>query len=264
MTHEPDQAQPTPIAQGLPSLIARRWWVLVQVIAFGVAAYCSVRAAHILNETSHSVFDNFDDAIGWLGAALLATLVVAWTPSTPATKPREWPDQLLAWLRSNWVELALLAALFAAGFFMRFFRFQDTLSPVDGLCCEEHINGGVAFRTLEGERPLLFPTERWASALGFMVFGENTLGLRFFFTALGGAELVVIYLILRQIVSFPAALFGLGLYAAAWWPSLANRHAFETGVFFATPLRPPPCARDQGEERGDVCRDGRAGRTALV
>ncbi len=233
MTDETAQAPRLDTVAGLASLARSRWWAVVQAAAFGAAAFFAIRAARILNEERDSVFRKFDDGAVWLGVALLATLVFAWTPVLARTDVRQWQAAIARWCRAHWLELLVVGGVLAFGFFMRFYRFQGTLAPLDGLCCEEHINGGVAYRVVEGDRPLPFPLARWASAVGFVLFGEDTFGLRIVFAAFGAAELVVLYLLLRHLVSVPVAIFGLALYAAAWWPSLANRHAFEVTVFFA-------------------------------
>lgn len=205
--------------------------MLVQALALVAAAFFAIKGARILNEPPQGVTDNFDAGVLWLGLALLATLLVAWRPTLPKVSAGSWAAALREFWRAHWVELLLFTLIFGFGIFMRTYRFGGTLPPADALCCEEHINGGVAYMALQGERPLLFPLERWGSAAGFLIFGENTLGLRFFFVVMGIATLVPLYLLLRQMVSVPVALFGLALYAAAWWPSLANRRASE-GTFF--------------------------------
>lgn len=202
------------------------------------AAALAYNGARILNDSPRralAVLDNFDQAAPWLGLALLATFVAAWQePRLPHISPRSSGAALLSFCRAHWVEVALFAVILAFGIFMRVYRFGDTLPPADGLCCEEHINGSVAYRALEGDRPLLFPLVRWGSAAGFLLFGENTLGLRFFFPVMSIATLIAFYFLLRQLVSVPAALFGLALYAAAWWPSLRSSLTAEGTIYSVT------------------------------
>jgi hypothetical protein len=45
------------------------------------------------------------------------------------------------------------------------------------------------------------------------------------------ATLVIFYLLLRQLVRAPAALFGFALFAAAWWPSLRARQPSEGTIY---------------------------------
>ncbi|MCH7699671.1 MAG: glycosyltransferase family 39 protein [Chloroflexi bacterium] len=199
-------------------------WDLVQAASLFAAAGFAINGARILNNSPHSqdlLLDNFDSAALWLGLALLALLVAAWPPARVRLGvirrdvTKIWGD--------HYVEALLFFGIIGVAVFMRFFHFGDTLPPEIGLCCEEPINGGVAFDALNGDRPLDFPLVRWTSALGFLTFGETTMGLRFFFPVMGLATLIVFYFLLRQLVSVQSALFGLALYAVAWWPALRNR-----------------------------------------
>ncbi|MCH8950144.1 MAG: glycosyltransferase family 39 protein, partial [Chloroflexi bacterium] len=203
-----------------------RGWALIQALALLAAAAFAYNGARILDaapRTTKPLLNDFDSAMLWLGLALLALLLAAWRPVRLALTPGAWRPAIVSLWRDHRLEIALFALIIGAGVFMRFFRFGDTLPPEIGLCCEEHINGGIAYNALHGERPLLFPLVRWTSALGFLVFGETTFGLRFFFPVMGVATLVVFYFLLRQLVSVQTALFGLALYAVAWWPALRNR-----------------------------------------
>ena len=207
---------------------------VVQGLALLVAALLAFNGARILNASprlSTPVLEHFDESALWLGLALLALFVAAWPAGRPAIAPREWPRALVNYWRAHRVEILLFAAIFAFGVFMRLYRFQGTLSPSDGLCCEESINGGVAYKALQGQRPLNFLLTRWGAAAGFLLFGENTLGLRFFFVVMSIVTIIIFYLLLRQLVRVPAALFGLVLFAAAWWPSLRARQASEGTIY---------------------------------
>ncbi len=216
----------------LHALLRLRAWPLVRAGALVAAALFAFNGGRILGDSSPSavpVLDNFDEGALWLGLALLATLLAAVdrlrAPSLPSRAA------LIEFGRTHWIEIALFAGIFAFGVFMRLYRFGDTLPPSNGLCCEEHINGGTAYVALHGQRPLLFPLGRWASAAGFLIFGENDLGLRFFFPVMSIATLALLYALLRQLVNKQAALFGLALYAAAWWPSLRARQAIEGTIY---------------------------------
>ncbi len=204
----------------------------MQALALVAAAVLAYNGARILNETPIALRESFDEGVLWLGLALLALMLAALDPALPKVSPRSWARGLAGFCRAHWAEILLLALVFGFGLFMRLYRFGGTLPPSDGLCCEEHINGNVAFKVLEGDRPLLFPLVRWSVAGGFVLFGETTLGLRFFFLVMGIATLVLVYLLLRELVSRPVALFGFALFAAAWWPALSNRRPSE-GTFYA-------------------------------
>ncbi|MEX0785451.1 MAG: glycosyltransferase family 39 protein, partial [Dehalococcoidia bacterium] len=229
MTDKPPRESRTGVWQALAPV---RGWTLVQSLAVVAAAAFAINAARLLNEPPHSrepFFPNFDQAMLWLGLALLATLVVAWRPSIPKLAVDR--AALRSWARAHWREATLFALILGFGIFMRTYQFGGLLPPSDGLCCEEHINGGVAYLALEGDRPVQKALVRWASAGGFFLFGETTLGLRFFFPVLSVATLVLFYFLLRRLVSIPVALFGLALYSAAWWPSLRARQTTEGTVY---------------------------------
>ena len=100
----------------------------------------------------------------------------------------------------------------------------------NALAFEETINGSMAYRILLGERPLMYPV-RYLDAVGLWFFGETTFGLRFFGIAMSIATVPVFYLLLRQLVRVPVALFGTALLAAAYWPSLVNRETSATTFF---------------------------------
>jgi hypothetical protein len=191
----------------------------MRAMATAAAGLFAYNAARILNERPQAVVRNFDEGALWLGLALLSLLIVAWPDSTPRVSLRAMWGALVSFWRAHWWELALFTLLFGFGVFMRVYEFGGSLPPANGLCCEEHINGGVAYRALQGERPLLYPLVRWGSAAGFLIFGETTLGLRFFFVVMGIATLVPFYLLV------------LALYAAAWWPSLSSRQTSEGTIY---------------------------------
>ncbi len=199
------------------------------VVAAGVFAYNGARILNNSPRSADAFLANFDSAAVWLGLALASLVLAVWQPSKPkldsvrAAIVKIWSD--------HYIEALLFAGIIAVGIFMRFFHFQGGLPPEVGLCCEEHINGGAAYDALEGERPILFPLVRWTSALGFLVFGETTLGLRFFFPVIGVATLIVFYFLLRQLVSVQSALFGLALFAIAWWPALRSRQTSEGTIY---------------------------------
>lgn len=155
---------------------------------------------------------NYDEVVFWLGGALACLAVVAWDGRRP--QPRTWPSRLAAFLRQHRIELLLLMAIVALAAFMRLVRFGD-FPPSGFICCEEAINGGVAYRVLHGERPLGFPLVRYPTALGLLLFGESATGMRLPFVILGILTIIPFYLLLRELVSAPAALFATALLATA-------------------------------------------------
>jgi hypothetical protein len=229
-----DASQPSKRPARIGGWLRRPSWSLVQNLTLVAAAIFAFNGARVLNDSPKLTtpnLDNFDKAALWLGLALLALLAAAWPARRPKLTPREWPRALAAFWRAHRIEILFFVAIFAFGVFMRLYRFGGTLPSPNGLCCEEHINGGVAYKALQGDRPLNFLLTRWTAAGGFLIFGENTLGLRFFFPVLSIATLVAFYFLLRQLVSVPVALFGYTLFAAAWWPSLRARQASEGTIY---------------------------------
>jgi hypothetical protein len=75
---------------------------------------------------------------------------------TAAEAEKRAGSELASFWRAHRVEIVLFAAIFAFGVFMRVYRFQGTLSPPDGLCCEERSRRRRACKALQGQRPLNF------------------------------------------------------------------------------------------------------------
>jgi hypothetical protein len=206
-----------------PSL--RRMWMLVQAGGLAAAVAMGVQGSLILNERN---MPHFYEGVKWYGAALLALLVFAWDPALPRAEGG-WRNAISRFWSKHRLEILLFAAILAFGIFMRLYKY-GVLPPHDTVVFEEGINGGVAYRVLQGEPHLTFPLARYASAAGFFLFGENTLGLRFFFILSGIVLIPVFYLLLRELVSVPIALFGTLLLAASYWLSFFTRLASEVGT----------------------------------
>ena len=156
---------------------------------------------------------NFYETIGWLGLALLCLAVVVWDGARP--RPTTWPARLAAFLWSHWWEVPLVLAIAGFAVFMFTFRFGE-FPPSDFICCEENQRGAQAHEILEGVHGLISPLIMYPVALGFLLFGENTLGLRFFFLVAGVLMVPVFYLLLRELVRPQAALFATVLLASSW------------------------------------------------
>ncbi len=184
----------------------------VQIAAalFG-AAFAYLGFSHF--EPVHSRAPNFDETAGWLGLALLCLAVVAWDGARP--HPTTWPARLATFLRRHWWEVALVLAIIGFAVFMRTFRFGE-FPPSDFICCEEHARGRFAQQILDGSRPLVSPLVYLSVASGFLLFGENTLGTRLPLLTAGVLMVPVFYLLLRELVRAPAALFATVLVASSW------------------------------------------------
>jgi len=170
----------------------------------------------------------FDEALVWYGFALVALAVFAWDARF-ARPEQGWRRSVRSIWSKHRFEVLALALIFGFAVFMRFYKL-GVLPPKNGLAFEEALNGNIAYRILLGERPLMYPV-RYLDAVGFWLFGETTFGLRFFGIAMSIATVPVFYLLLRQLVRVPVALFGTALLAAAYWPSLVNREASATTFF---------------------------------
>lgn len=156
---------------------------------------------------------NFDATAGWLGLALLCLAVATWDGARP--HPSTWAARLAAFVRRHWWELALVLPMVGFVVFMFMFRYGE-FPPSNLICCEERLRGEGGFEVLQGGRPLQFALSRYSTAFGFLLFGENTLGLRFPLILAGVLIVPVFYLLLRELVRPPAALFATALLAASW------------------------------------------------
>jgi uncharacterized membrane protein (UPF0136 family) len=220
-----DKAEEDPAGGSTHRRLLRRVWMLVQAAGLAAAVAMGVHGSLLLDELG---MPHFYEALRWYGLALLALVVFAWDPALPRAE-EGWRKAISRFLSKHRLEILLFAAIFAFGIFMRLYKY-GVLPPHDTLVFEEGINGGVAYTALQGAPQLAFPLARYASAAGFLVFGENTLGLRFFFILSGIVMIPVFYLLLRELVSVPIALFGTLLLAAAYWPSFFDRQAFHVST----------------------------------
>ncbi len=158
---------------------------------------------------------NFDVSAGWLGLAFVCLAVVVWDGAWP--HPTTWPARLAAFLRRSWWEMALVLSM--VGFVV--FLWQNFLfgefPPSNLICCEEGLRGANGFAVLrEGARPLAYPMSVYSIAFGYLLFGESTLGLRVPLLLASVLTVPVFYLLLRELVRVPAALFGTALLASMW------------------------------------------------
>lgn len=159
----------------------------------------------------HESRANFDEALLWLGLGLVCLAAVNWEGPLPrVTFSRRGA---LVLIRRYWWELAALTAIVGFAAILRLQLFNELSGVVYG---EEADNGRIAYQILHaGDRPLAYPLTRYVSAGGFLLFGENTTGLRLPFVFAGIATLVPFYLLARELVRAPAALFATTLLAAS-------------------------------------------------
>ena len=128
----------------------------------------------------------------------------------------------------------LLVAIVAFGFFLRFYRY-DYFPPPDGVCAVEEPQAGQATHLIlhEGARPWEFAGDRWLAVPFFALMGETLTALRIPFTLVSGLTVLALYLLLRQLVSRPAALFATALAAMCSWNLIYARLAHN---IFATTI----------------------------
>lgn len=155
---------------------------------------------------------NFDEAALWLALSLVCLALVSWGWRLP--RPASAWRNALTLVREHWLELALLSAIVGFGVLVRLYFFREYL-PSGVIFGEEGVQGRIAYEILHGDRPLQFPVWRYSSALGFLLFGENTTGLRVPFVLAGILTIVLFYLLARELVRPPAALFATSLLAAS-------------------------------------------------
>jgi len=197
----------------------------MQAAGLAAAVAMGIHASLMLDEPS---MHRFDEALVWYGFALLALAVFAW--DVKLSVPRSgWRRSLAGFWSDHWIEIVMFSVILGFAVFMRAYKL-GVFPPRNALAFEETINGSMAYRILLGERPLFYPV-RYLDAVGLWFFGETTFGLRFFGIAMSIATVPVFYLLLRQLVRVPVALFGTALLAAAYWPSLVNRVTSATTFF---------------------------------
>jgi hypothetical protein len=154
---------------------------------------------------------NFDSAMAWYALAVAALCFFAWDGRPLGL--RRWPERAVSYIRAHPIELLALGAVAAIAILTRFYRY-GVLPPSGFLILEEHINGGVAWEILQGDRPLNYALVRYSTALGMSLLGPTTDGIRLPFVVASLVVLFPFYLLMRELVDRPAALFATGLVAA--------------------------------------------------
>lgn len=219
-----DESPARPAARRVfPSLIVgTNTLVVARLAAIGISGLVGWYAYTLVRDDQSAI----NRAIWLYGAVLLLMTLVAWDGSRPVI--HTWPARVKAYARAHPVELALLAVIVGVAAFVRLFEY-GTLPPSGYIYFEEHINGGVAHRILEGERPYSYPLVRYSTALGMHIFGPTTLGMRAALFATGIAVIIPFYLLMRELVAPPAALMAAGLFAC-------SKALADVTVYFQVPM----------------------------
>ena len=164
---------------------------------------------------------DLDVALPWYALCITCLIVSVISWRRPRLPRREAIASLA--IRHRW-EILALVAIVGLALWVRLFEFGD-LPPSGGLAYEEAQTGGIAYRIIHGGlRPIEFALTNYTAALGFRLFGYDAAGLRTPFLILSIASVGLFYVLLRQLVSMPAALFASALFALNRW------HAFGSGI----------------------------------
>ncbi len=183
--------------------------------AFLFSQMCALLLAMYVGWHSYKMVDadrlDIDRALLWIAAALLMLAYFAWDGSRP--RLAAWPRSVAGYVRAHPIELLLLAAILAIGVFVRLFRY-GTLPPSGYIYLEEHITGGVGWEILQGDRRFAYPLVMYSGALGQWLFGPSTFGLRSMTIAANIVLIIPFYLMMREVVERPAALFATAIFAS--------------------------------------------------
>jgi hypothetical protein len=158
---------------------------------------------------------DWQDSFG-TGALLLLAGVAIWCIGLAVAEGTPPPPvNAVPWVR--W-ELVAFLAIVAVGFFLRFYRYAE-FPPPGGFCAvEEPQSGQAAYNILTRDsRPWEFVIDRWMGVLGFTLYGMSPTGLRLPFMFVSALTIIPFYLLVRELVSRPAALLATALFASCRW-----------------------------------------------
>ncbi len=205
--------EPWPAIEAGPFEGGRRWpaWVGVPLILLGIAA---VGAGSYLLTINFQVWVNK----GWL-------LIIAGTSLASlgfyGLDPKG--KSLPGWSRA---EIVALLAIFALGTVLRFYRYTDFPGAYTMHAIEEPQTGMRANFMLHGVYYWEFLFDNYITAASIWFFGDRTINIiRIPYTIVSAITVFPLYLLLRQIVSKPAALAGTFLWAVSSWNIIYSRCA---------------------------------------
>lgn len=175
----------------------------IALLGFGLFAY-----------TTWALFTAWQMNFDW--AAPTMVLGVALTSAGLALLDRPWRTGV-AREHVTTTELAILAAIFLLACFLRFYKI-DYFPPLDGfVAIEEPQSGQGAWAIMRGVRPWEFLLDRWIAVPFFHWMGVSILSLRIPFVIVSCLTVLATYVLLRELVRWPAALFGTFLLAVSHW-----------------------------------------------
>lgn len=190
-------------------LAPRRSWLLpaAQWAAIVLAAWCGWQGYQEADRERTGI----NEAVVYFAVAIALVAFFAWDGKFPS--PRTWPSRTVAYVRAHPVELGVLAIISAVGVFVRLWQY-GTLPPAGYLDFEEHIYAGVGWDVLQGARPYQYPTYIYSSALSQELFGPSTYALRAPSVTAGIITIPLFYLMVREVMQRPAALFATAIFCS--------------------------------------------------
>lgn len=183
---------------------------------FGVALGIAVIAtASVLLSTSWDRW-YLDGWLLLLGGVLMLSLALRrFDPPSRGERP---------WSRT---EIVVVVALVLLGGVLRFYRYTDFPDPFSMHAIEEPQTGQGAYKILtEHVHPWEFMVDYYVAALAiYLRHDPSILSIRIPFTIFSILTIVPVYFLLRQLVSFPAAVGGTFLFAVSSWNIIYSRCA---------------------------------------
>lgn len=150
--------------------------------------------------------------VGW--GLVLAGLTAFSVGISRLDRPFRKDAEPLPWLR--W-EVVAFVAIVLLGLFLRFWRY-DVFPPPDGSCAIEEPQSGMGAEAIRnGLRPWEFLLDRWLPVPFMALLGDTLTAIRVPFTLVSWLTIIPFYLLMRELVSRPAALGGTLLFAFARW-----------------------------------------------
>lgn len=210
--------RPRPLAPQAPVYVevdqSRRRWLSGAVLALAGLVVLA-RHVHLLSTQWEESF-----GLGWAGVVA----GVALTSLGLSLLDRGYRKAVAPVRWRRW-EMAIFLAILLLGLFLRFYRYGE-FPPPDGVCAvEEPQSGQGAYLAMEGLRWWEFMLDRWLPVPIWMVFGRSLTTLRIPFTIVSWLTIIPLYLLLRELVSRPSALFATGLFAICRWHLIYARLA---------------------------------------
>jgi hypothetical protein len=129
-------------------------------------------------------------------------------------------------------EVAGLLGILLVACTLRFYRFTEFPDPYGIFAIEEPQTAMGGAYILHGYRPWEFVLDHYVAALGLWVGGPTLPAVRAPFAAASALTVLPLYLLLRQLVSVRAAMFGTFLLAASSWHLMYARCAHN--IFLGT------------------------------